>query len=49
MHDLEWPFYVKFSLLYTAVSAVRLHTYLRANFLYLHAEQKCRTDILLYI
>jgi len=27
IHDLGWPFYVKFSLLQTAVSAIMLHTY----------------------
>ena len=30
IHDLEWPFYVKFSLLQTAASAIRLHTYRKA-------------------
>ena len=30
IHDLEWPFYVKFSLLRTALSKIILHTYRRA-------------------
>jgi len=30
IHDLEWPFYIKFSLLQTADSAVMLHTHRRA-------------------
>jgi len=30
LNDLEWPFYVKYLLLRTAFSAVRLHTYREA-------------------
>ena len=30
LNDLEWPFYVKFSLLRTALSEIILHTFPRA-------------------
>jgi len=41
IRDLEWPFYVEFSPLRTALSVIRLHTYRRA---YLYTILCCITS-----
>jgi len=45
MRDLQWPFYVEFSLLRTALSLIRIYTYRRAGlyniFVVSRHQQRC--------